>query len=175
MFLWTNTIHNSADLFLNWSLPPNTTLLKHQTTNKITLFLRNHAYLITLPCFSFSTFCYSTSRLFVLILCLEYYQLGERFEKVIEQERYIGKVLEKFDFMRKITGKSRQWTNGLVIISCMSVLTFLATVPQITRQNDTFDVIILHLFIFAQNLFKFYSVLSFILFLNNITSNRWKK
>ncbi len=161
MSFWTNAIPDTADRFLNWISPPTTNQLTNQMNNEshfeLTLFVRNHAYLILQPWISHSTMCYCMSRAIVIILCIEYYQLGKRFEKVIEQECHIGKVLEKFDFMRQITLKSREWANGLVTVNCMSVLTFLATMPQIIRhgimkQNDNHLVIVhVSLFVFAKN------------------------
>src|SRR5207302_7153410 len=76
---------------------------------------------------------YPVSRIIILVLCLEFYCIGKRFEKLIEKEWLVAKVIEKFDQLQKITAKSRKWAGGLLLENYVEVLVFLATTPQIIR------------------------------------------
>lgn len=92
--------------------------------------------IIFIPLLSHATSLYSMSRLVIMIFILTLFPLARKFDKLLKEESRVKPVVEMYDSMRKIVEAAQNWTNWLVMLHYIGILSFLAYTPALRTSGQ---------------------------------------
>ncbi len=120
----SGTINHAVETYVGWIIP-------NYIDNDGILF--KIIYYAMFGIYSLGVTLYAMGRLVTMIMAVQLRVMGEEFERFVEKQDTVRKVAEELSCLRNHVELGKKWTNEMVMLYYISILTFLANLPEVVR------------------------------------------
>lgn len=120
----SGTLDYAAETYVGWIIPNSV------DTDSLTFKIVYHTML---GIYSLGVTLYAMGRLVTMFMAVQLKVMGEEFESFVEKQDSVRNVAEELSCLRNRVELGRKWTNEMVMFYYISVLTFLANLPEVIR------------------------------------------